>query len=644
MSEELKNNARELYKSGSRRAQWHHYDAPRAYLISICTAGRKPIFGTYENGSMYFSEHGQIVCEEWEKSFQLRESLVCDYVCILPDQINAIVRILPAEDNVPLTPQHTARLPLQREARSISSFAAEFKASVTRRINLQRDSRGENRVSIWQTRFYDHIIRSPEEHRFLLQFLQQGRPKGANTLRDLVEAYVETHCSASLPSHCKENPPHSEQTSSPHSQHHSASTPPAFFPLPPELERAAEAALAQIAPQFEQIEETTEYNQQKVLHAFIKHRVSESHFVGSTGYGYGDRGREVLEDVFADIMGAEAALMRHSFASGTHTLAVALFGLLRPGDTMLNLTGTPYDTLHSVIGLKGSGMGSLKDFGIRYEQVELTAEGRLDFNAIAAAIKQHRPKLVYLQRSRGYTLRPSLFVEEIAAAAKLAKELCGCIVMVDNCYGEFVQREEPTQLGADLIAGSLIKNPGGGVARNGGYIAGRRDLVDLCAYRMTAAGIGGEVGATLGVNRDMFMGLFHAPHVVGEALKTALFAAALLEQLDFEASPKWDEPRADIIQSIRLGTPEALIAFCQGLQSGAPVDAFVTPEPWDMPGYDNQVIMAAGAFIMGSSIELSADAPLREPYAVWLQGGLNFHSGKIGVLMGAKKILELKRG
>jgi|GEM_PF-18938 len=633
MTDQLKNNAyRGLFRSASGRAQWHHYDAPCAYLISICTAERKPIFGTYKNGSTHFSAYGQIVCEEWEKSFQLRESLVCDYACILPDQINAIVRILPPEDDAILTPQHTARLPLQREARSISSFMAEFKASVTRRINLQREAR----EPIWQARFFDHIIRSPEEHRFLLQFLQQGRPKGANTLRDLVEAYVGTHCSASLPPNPKENPPQPNHSSS----HHSTSTSPAFFPLSPELEHAAEAALAQIAPQFEHIDATTEYNQQKVLHAFIQHRVSESHFVGSTGYGYGDRGREVLEDVFAEIMGTEAALMRHSFASGTHTLAVALFGLLRPRDTMLNLTGTPYDTLHSVIGLKGDGMGSLKDFGIQYEQVELDPEGRLDFDAIAAAIQEYQPKLVYLQRSRGYTLRPSLFVEEIAAAAKLAKELCGCIVMVDNCYGEFVQREEPSQLGADLIAGSLIKNPGGGVARNGGYIAGRKDLVDLCAYRMTAAGIGGEIGATLGVNRDMFMGLFHAPHVVGEALKTALFAAALLEQLGFEASPKWDEPRADIIQSIRLGTPEALIAFCQGLQSGAPVDAFVTPEPWDMPGYDSQVIMAAGAFIMGSSIELSADAPLREPYAVWLQGGLNFHSGKIGVLMGAKKILE----
>ena len=418
----------------------------------------------------------------------------------------------------------------------------------------------------------------------------------------------------------------------------------AFFPLPSMLERAAEAALAQAAPQFQRIEATAEFNQQKVLRAFIRHRVSESHFAGSTGYGYGDRGREVLEAVLADIMGAESALMRHTFVSGTHTLAVALFGLLRPGDVMLNLTGTPYDTLHAVLGLKGAGMGSLKDFGIQYEQVDLDIHGRLDFAAIEHAIEQYRPRLVYLQRSRGYTLRPSLFAREIGEAAALAKRLCDCVVMADNCYGEFVQREEPTQLGVDLIAGSLIKNPGGGVARNGGYIAGRGNLVDLCAYRMTVPGLGREVGATLGVNRDLFMGLFHAPHVVGEALKTAVFAAALFEQLGFEASPRWDEPRADIIQSLRLNTPEALAAFCRGVQSGAPVDSFVTPEPWDMPGYDSQVIMAAGAFILGSSIELSADAPLREPYAVWLQGGLNFHSAKIGVLMGAKKMLETLEG
>ncbi|MDR0531500.1 MAG: methionine gamma-lyase family protein [Oscillospiraceae bacterium] len=397
--------------------------------------------------------------------------------------------------------------------------------------------------------------------------------------------------------------------------------------------------MQKIAPRLREMEATTEYNQQKVLAAFIRHKVSESHFAGSTGYGYGDRGRETLEAVLADVMGAESALMRHSFACGTHTLAVALFGVLRPGDCMLSLTGTPYDTLQPVIGLKGAGTGSLKEFGISYQQTELDENGGLDFAAIKRAMETHRPKLVYLQRSRGYTLRPSLSVEEIAAAATLAKE-CDetCIVMVDNCYGEFVEREEPTQRGVDLIAGSLIKNPGGGLARNGGYIAGRKDLVDLCAYRLTS--IGREVGATLGQSRDLFMGLFQAPHVVGEALKTAVYAAALFEELGFAASPGWDEPRHDIIQCLALGTAEALIAFCQGLQSGAPVDSFVRPEPWHMPGYENQVIMAAGTFIMGASIELSADAPLREPYAVWMQGGLNFHSAKAGIGLAAQRMLE----
>jgi len=413
-----------------------------------------------------------------------------------------------------------------------------------------------------------------------------------------------------------------------------------FFGINPELEALSGRAMQKIAPRFAEIEQITEHNQQKVLAAFQKHRVSESHFVESTGYGYGDRGREVLEAVMAEVMGAQAALMRHTFTCGTHTLTVALFGLLRPGDIMLCVTGTPYDTLRPVIGIVGGGMGSLKDFGVRYEQVDLDGQGRLDFDAIEAAVKELRPRMVYLQRSRGYTLRPSLSVEEIGEVAALVKTHSDAIVMVDNCYGEFVQKLEPTQCGADLIAGSLIKNPGGGLVKNGGYIAGRAGLVELCAHRMTAPGLGGEVGATLGLNRSLFMGLFHAPHVVGEALKTAVYTAALFELLGFEVSPRWDEPRCDIIQSITLGEREALVAFCRGMQSGAPVDAFVTPEPWDMPGYDNQVIMAAGAFILGASIELSADAPLRPPWAAWMQGGLNFHSGKMGVLLAAQKMNE----
>ena len=417
-----------------------------------------------------------------------------------------------------------------------------------------------------------------------------------------------------------------------------------FFDIQPELQALSAQALQKIALRFAEIEQITEHNQLKVLSAFQKHRVSESHFAGSTGYGYGDRGRETLEAVLAEVMGTQAGLMRHTFTCGTHTLAVALFGLLRPGDTMLCVTGTPYDTLRPVIGLTGGGMGSLKDFGVRYEQVELDRQGRLDLDAIEQAVKKINPRVVYLQRSRGYTLRPSLSVEEIGSAAKIVKEHSDAAVMVDNCYGEFVQALEPTQRGADIVAGSLIKNPGGGLAKNGGYIAGRADLVGLCAHRMTAPGLGGEVGATLGLNRSLFMGLFHAPHVVGEALKTAVYASALFELMGYEVSPQWDEPRRDIIQSVTLGSREALIAFCRGMQGGAPVDAFVTPEPWDMPGYDSQVIMAAGAFTLGASIELSADAPLRPPWAAWMQGGLNFHSGKMGVLLAAQKMLENGEG
>jgi len=417
-----------------------------------------------------------------------------------------------------------------------------------------------------------------------------------------------------------------------------------FFDINPKLEALSAQALQTIAPRFAEIERITEHNQQKVLAAFLKHRVSESHFIESTGYGYGDRGREVLEAVMAEVMGTESALMRHTFTCGTHTLAVALFGLLRPGDVMLCVTGTPYDTLRPVIGITGGGLGSLKDFGVRYEQVDLDPRGRLALDVIERAVKTLRPKMVYLQRSRGYTLRPSLSVEEIGEVAGLVKTHSDAIIMIDNCYGEFVQECEPTQCGADIVAGSLIKNPGGGLAKNGGYIAGRADLVELCAHRMTAPGLGGEVGATLGLNRSMFMGLFHAPHVVGEALKTAVYASALFELLGYEVSPRWDEPRRDIIQSVTLGSREALIAFCRGMQSGAPVDAFVTPEPWDMPGYDSQVIMAAGAFILGASIELSADAPLRAPWAAWMQGGLNFHSGKMGVLLAAQKMTEINLG
>lgn len=413
-----------------------------------------------------------------------------------------------------------------------------------------------------------------------------------------------------------------------------------YFKIDQRILKAAEGTGKEIRPQMERIDRTTDYNQQKMLAAFIKNGVSESHFAASTGYGYGDRGRETLDRVYADAFGAQDALVRHNFVCGTHALTVALFGVLRPGDTMLSVTGLPYDTLQSVIGLTGNGIGTLKEFGIRYEQVDLTPEGKPDYEEIERRVSP-KIRMVYIQRSRGYSLRPSLLVEEIEKIAKIAKKKApDCVVMVDNCYGEFVQKEEPVSRGADLMAGSLIKNPGGGVAPTGGYIAGRKDLVERCSYRLTIPGAGREVGATLGNNRELFMGAFHAPHVTGEALKTAVFTAALFQSLGYEVSPKYDEPRADIIQTLLLKNETALIAFCQGVQKGSPIDSFVTPEPWDMPGYDCKVIMAAGAFTLGASIELSADAPLREPYAAWMQGGLNYHSGRLGAMLAAQSMLE----
>ena len=374
-----------------------------------------------------------------------------------------------------------------------------------------------------------------------------------------------------------------------------------FFEIDPSIIQNAEDAAARLAPVFARIDETTDYNQQKMLAAFGNAGVSESHFAASTGYGYGDRGREALDSVYAYALGAEDALVRHNFVSGTHALTVALFGVLRPGDTMLSVTGMPYDTLQGVIGLTGDGNGSLREFGIRYEQLDLLPGGTPDYAGMEQRIHPGI-RMVYIQRSRGYSLRPSLFVAEIERIAAVAKRLApDCIVMVDNCYGEFVEKDEPVSRGADLMAGSLIKNPGGGVAPTGGYIAGRRDLVESCAYRLTTPGLGKEVGATLGNNRELFMGAFHAPHVTGEALKTAAFAAALFSGFGYEVTPRWDEPRADIIQAVLLEKPEALIAFCQGVQKGAPVDSFVLPEPWDMPGYDSPVIMAAGAFTLGAS-------------------------------------------
>lgn len=415
-----------------------------------------------------------------------------------------------------------------------------------------------------------------------------------------------------------------------------------YFSLDPRLEAAADRAIDHASAAFARIDAVTEQNQQKVLAAFIAHQVSESHFVPTTGYGYGDRGRDTLDQVFATAMGAPDALVRHSIVSGTHAITIALFALLRPGDTLLAATGAPYDTLEQVIGMREPSPGSLREYGIGYRQADLDAHGCPDLAAVTAALRDDPTiRVVHIQRSRGYSLRPSLTVGAIGRLIDAVRAVRPEVnVFVDNCYGEFVEKTEPTAVGADLMAGSLIKNPGGGIAENGGYVCGRADLVEQCAYRMTTPGLGREVGASLGHNRTLFMGLFNAPHVVGEALRTAVFAAALFGELGYTVSPACDEARADIIQTVTLGDPQALVAFCQGMQKGAPVDAFVTPEPWDMPGYTDPVVMAAGAFTAGASIELSADAPLRPPYAAYLQGGLNFHAAKMGVLLAAQSMLD----
>lgn len=418
-----------------------------------------------------------------------------------------------------------------------------------------------------------------------------------------------------------------------------------MFNFDEQLKKYADEALIKAKGEFEYIDEVTEYNQQKMLKAFIDNGVSESIFAESTGYGYNDRGREIIDRVFAQAVDAEDAMVRHNFTCGTHTLAVALFGVLRPGDTMLCVSGKPYDTILPVIGIseknQSENMGSLKDYGVTYDQVDLDENGKLDYKKIEKRLSSSPVKMVYIQRSRGYSLRPTISVNEIKKVVEITKRVSNAIVMVDNCYGEWTEKIEPTTVGADLIAGSLIKNPGGGIAKTGGYIAGTHELVEMCAYRLTTPGLGREVGATLGHSRELYMGIFNGPHVVGEALKTAVFTCALFNLLGFETTPESGEIRHDIIQAIKMRKPENLIAFCQGLQKGAPVDSFVSPEPWEMPGYDSKVIMAAGAFTLGSSIELSADAPLRNPFAVWLQGGLNFHSSKVAVMFAAKEVMKV---
>lgn len=413
-----------------------------------------------------------------------------------------------------------------------------------------------------------------------------------------------------------------------------------FFNIDPRLAALAEKAEQAAEKRFGEINKTAEYNGAKVLKAFIDNKVSESCLKGTTGYGYGDIGRETLDAVYAQAFGGEDAVVRHNFVNGTHTLSTALFGVLRPNDTMLSLTGSPYDTMEEVIGIRGeAGRGSLKDFGVKYEQVDLLDDGTLDLAEIAERAKGK--KVGYIQRSRGYSLRPSFtidVIEQIIKAARSAEP--NIIIMVDNCYGEFVEKREPLAVGADLIMGSLIKNPGGGIASTGGYICGRKDLVELCADRLACVGVGKEVGCTLNQSREMLLGFFMSPEVTANALKTGVFACALFEQLGFKTFPAADDHRTDIISSICLENEERLTAFCQGIQKGSPVDAYCTPEAWDMPGYDSKVIMAAGAFTMGASIELSADAPIREPFAAWLQGGLTYPTGKLGVLTAAQELLN----
>ena len=397
-----------------------------------------------------------------------------------------------------------------------------------------------------------------------------------------------------------------------------------------------------IKEQFKHIENICEINQLRVMKAFADNRVSDSHFVATTGYGYDDLGRDTLDRVYADIMGAEDALVRHNFISGTHTISTALFAVLRPNDILVSITGKPYDTLEEVIGIQGeAGNGSLKDFGVKYVQIDLKHDGTPDLEQIKFTLTHMNVKAVTIQRSKGYGWRPTYSAKEIGALIEFVKEISPeTICIVDNCYGEFVETEEPTAYGADLIAGSLIKNPGGGLAPTGGYIAGKQKYVELCAYRLTSVGIGKEAGASLGFNRQMYQGLFMAPHVVSQALKAAVLCSAVFEKLGFEVDPKPNEIRHDIIQSIKFGDPDKVTAFCQGIQKGAPVDSFVTPEPWDMPGYSSQVIMAAGAFVQGASIELSADAPIKPPYIAYMQGGLTYESAKLGIMVAADKMLR----
>lgn len=392
---------------------------------------------------------------------------------------------------------------------------------------------------------------------------------------------------------------------------------------------------------FVRIEEISQTNTEKVLSAFQNHRVSDTCFNGTTGYGYDDRGREVLERIYAEVFGTEDAIVRVQFVNGTHALTAALFGMLRPGDVLLSVMGAPYDTLCSSIGITGSAPGSMRDFGIGYAQVDPTPEGLPDLAGIAEAVKNPKVRTVLIQRSRGYSTRAALPIEWIKRIVDTVRSVNQKVyIMADNCYGEFCETMEPPQVGVDIIAGSLIKNPGGGIAPTGGYVAGRHELVEAAAMRLTCPGIGRECGCTQDVNRLFFQGFFMAPHVTAQALKTAVFCARMMELLGYDSSPTFDAPRTDLVQTVQFGEPEAMKRFCRGIQQGAPVDSFVTPEPWDMPGYNDPVIMAAGSFIQGASIELSADGPMRPPYMAYLQGGLTYESGKTGVMLAVEELLK----
>lgn len=407
----------------------------------------------------------------------------------------------------------------------------------------------------------------------------------------------------------------------------------------PEVFELAAQAEAELSEQFKRIDRIAMANTRKVMAAFQDNKVSDSCFAGTSGYGYDDIGREVLDNVYAQVFKTEAALVRIGFVNGTHALSAALFALLNPGDTLLSVTGLPYDTLRNAIGIEGDCHGSLKFYGINYKQVDLK-DGEPDIEAIKLAAVDPSVTAVLIQRSRGYENRKALSAEEVGEICRAVKSVAPHVnVMVDNCYGEFTGEHEPTEYGVDLMAGSLIKNPGGGLAPTGGYIVGKKELVENAAMRLTTPGIGGECGATLGNNRLMFQGFFMAPHIVAQAIKTVTFCAAMMKKIGFESSPSPEEARNDIIQMVTLKNPENMKKFCRGIQAGAPVDSYVTPEPWQMPGYNVPVIMAAGAFVQGASIELSADGPMREPYTLYVQGGITYESGKLGVMMAVNEML-----